>query len=512
MIKLIIKNTHGKFFFDEASENEASAFKNLLEEKFTVRDSSLDRDYRVVRGLMSANKCFYNKEYDIIQSGLWPYVSAYAKKEGIQISVQDLRKFQTPNKKNLDKILKKGIGIFTQLRDFQKEALLACVKYNKGIICLPPGSGKSVIAGALTQIYDKAKFLFIFDRLDLINQTYKVFTQDLKISKDEIDIVGAGESDSTGARLIFLSMMSYKNVFPELPYIDVIVADEAHTTARTDTSEKIIFSCQNTPHTFGLSATPDVIGEDNPYEQMRLYANIGPIIYKRSFEEQQDAGTLATTIVRIHKIPCTKKLPIVGSWNDIYARKKFKTEEEKQRLIKEGYEIVKDAGDEIARKFVDFGDEARLYIQNEARNQKIVEIAESSERVLILFSKIKHGTILKELIPNAILISGKDDLQERNKAKDELQKNPKAIVIASSIFDVGVDLPAIKNLIIASSHINTSRIIQKYGRSTRKNESTGKLSAVIHDFDTSDNQIAVKQTKRKIEVYEKIIKAKMEYV
>lgn len=512
MIKLIIKNTHGKFFFDEASENEASSFKNLLEEKFTARDSSLDRDYRVVRGLMSPNKCFYSKEYDIIQSGLWPYVSAYAKKQGIEISVQDLRKFQEPNKKNLNRILKNGIGKFKQIREFQKEALLACVKYNKGIICLPPGSGKSVILGVLTQIYDKAKILFIFDRLDLINQTYKVFTEDLNIPKSDIDVVGAGESDSTGARLIFLSMMSYKNVFHELPYVDIIMADECHSSARTDTSEKIIFSCQNTPHTFGFSATPDVIGEDNPYEQMRLYANIGPIIYKRTFEEQQDAGTLASTTVRIHKIVSDKKLPIVGSWNDIYVKKKFKSEDEKLRLIKEGYEIVKDSGDEVARKFVDFGDETRLYIQNEARNQKIVEIAESSERVLILFSKIKHGVILKNLIPSAILISGKDDIQQRNKAKDELQKNKNSIVIASSIFDVGVDLPAIKNLIIASSHINTSRIIQKYGRSTRKNESTGKLSAIIHDFDTNDNQIAIKQTKRKIEVYEKIIKAKMEYV
>ena len=120
--------------------------------------------------------------------------------------------------------------------------------------------------------------------------------------------------------------------------------------------------------------------------------------------------------------------------------------------------------------------------------------------------------MLKELIPNAILVSGKDDLQARKIAKEELAKNPKAIILASSIFDVGVDVPAIKNLIVAGSHVNTGRVIQKAGRATRKNESIGKLTATIHDFDTSENAMAVKQTKKKIKIYEEIMKLKMVFI
>ena len=86
MIKFYIKNTHGKFFFDECTKEEKDSLKKLLIEKFTVKDSSLERDYRVIRGQMSPYKCFYNEEYDIIQSGLWPYISVYAKKENIQLS------------------------------------------------------------------------------------------------------------------------------------------------------------------------------------------------------------------------------------------------------------------------------------------------------------------------------------------------------------------------------------------------------------------------------------------
>lgn len=882
MIKFYIKNTHGKFFFDECTKEEKDSLKKLLIEKFTVKDSSLERDYRVIRGQMSPYKCFYNEEYDIIQSGLWPYISAYAKKENIQLEIHDLRKFQKPNLKRFEQIKKNGIGDYKTLRDFQPEAIEACLKYQKGIVCLPPASGKTLISGILTQVYDKSRFLFLFDRVDLLDQTYREFTERLKIPKEEIDIVGAGESDSTGARIILLSLMSYKNVFPEFPYIDILIADEClpgdtliytesgrqktiaslvnskstekvlsynektntyeykkiynwydngeknlykinfygksnfkitqnhkvyliendklikkrvdelkkgdqlvlidktkansqyfksprgrigafklnkiqqqvligtvlgdshislnasakvaarlrmnhcekqkdylnfkkellsnlnfsdlrsdpssytpnkiiysttskssnelknyhnlfylnkkkiikkellnliddislafwimddgsrsqkndytlsthsfskkenlllvdffkkrfnldckisldgrskkyyirfsrkeglkissiispyvpncmnykldpkhrnnfknlevgkkleyttneiesiekniykervynisvednhnyviqsdilvgncHSTGRTETSEKIIFSCQNAPHTFGFSATPDVIGEDNPYEQMRLYANIGPIIYKKTFEQQMDSGVLADTTVYIHKINSKEKLPIVGSWNDIYSRRKIKSDKDKEALIKEGYEIIKEGSEEIARKFIDYGDESRLYTYNENRNLKIKEIAESSERCLILFSKIKHGELLKSLIPNSILVHGKDDRESRNKAKDELAKNKNTIIIASSIFDVGVDLPSIRNLIIASSHINTSRIIQKAGRATRKNESIGKLVAAIHDFDTNDNQIAIKQTKRKIQVYKDIMKLKMEFV
>ena len=353
------------------------------------------------------------------------------------------------------------------------------------------------------KLYDKSKILVLFNRTELLFQTKDKFVKEYGFRDDEVGIIGGGSYEDS-CRITLLTTQSYQNIFHLFPEIKVIITDECHETGRTATAEKIIYSCQGAPIKIGLSATVSVI--ENPYEKMKLHGNIGPIIHKVPYDKLRDIGTLATITVSMYKIGNMNSIPIIGSWNDIYETIKIKKPEDIEVYEKLDYEITKDGSQMIARKFISYGDESNLYIYNPGRNELIAKICSEKERVLILFTKLAHGRELLKLIPHGILISGDDDRFTREQAKQKIKDDLNTVIIASSIFDVGVDIPAIKTLILAGSSVSNVRVMQKIGRATRKDLNTLKEDAEIIDFMQYDNPLSLKQSRKRKKIYEDLLK------
>jgi superfamily II DNA or RNA helicase len=502
--KVLISTTHSKIVFNE-NEKE---FRSLLKEKFTVRNPALERDPRVLRGYMKAEHCFFDSEYSIIPTGLVPYIRIYSKKAGIPIDFTDYRRF-IKHDEAFEAELKTGRAFLgdKELRDYQISALLSVVKYKSGIIDAATGLGKSLIIAGVCKLYPKANILILFDRIELITQTYEKMTKEYGLQ--DVGMIG-GSENFDGKKITLLSVASYQNAFHLFPDTDIIMMDECHSTGRTPTAEKIIYSCQQASQKIGFSATVAPI--ENEFEKMKLHGNIGPTIYKREYSEARDAETLADISVTMYKIGELGDKEITGSWNDVYDTIKIKSADEIEYYEGQGYEIKKLGQDTVARKFVEYGDESILYTYNVERNNLIAKIAKQSGRTLILFGKLAHGTELKKLISDAILISGENDKKDRNDAKAELSKNNKATVLASSIFDVGIDIPEIETLILAGSSVSNVRTLQKIGRLTRLSEKTGKISGEVIDFYQCDNNLSLKQSKKRKMIYEKIMKIKVTMV
>lgn len=519
-IHMIIQNTHSGFFFDEATKEEQKNFEELLIEKFTVLDTSMERDPRVIKGWLTPYKCFYDKENKIIPTGLMPFAKIYAQKNNFELKVHDKRKFPKFNEDLLSTIEKGDTWSFgkykigvNEEREYQAHTLLAIKKYKCGIANLPTSAGKTLILASLFTLL-KCKSICVFNSIELIRQTKDELVREFGFNEKDVGVVGEGINEGD-RKYVLLSMMSYQNMFSEYPDVGAVIMDEVHSTGRTNVAEKILYCCQRAPIRIGLSATANVI--ENPYEQMRLYANVGPVIIKREMKEQIDKGILANTKVIMHTLPNTQ-IPIVGSWIDIYEKRKFKqpktpakNKELREAFKKEGWEFIKEGGQEYVRKFIGYGDESVLYIHNKERNKKIAELAKEYERVLILFNKLPHGEILHKLIPGSILIYGKHNKEERERAKKELKENKDAVVIASSIFNVGVNIPAIANLIVASVNVSKVAVIQKSGRAVRVDSSTGKFHATIHDFAQYNNSIATKQTEKRVKIYKNTMGLPVEY-
>lgn len=504
MLELYIGATHTKIKYTDLSKNEKNEIISLIEEKFTVTDSSVTFSPACRNGWISDKKCFYNGEYDLLPTGFLAYIKMYLKKANIEFKVTDIRKFPFIDE---DFIKQKEIRFGDYVaRDYQIEAVQAALKYKTAILNLATSSGKTLIAAMLIKAFPKAKILMGFQSIDLIQQTYNNFVDDYKIPSSEIGVIQGENFDDT-KRVTLLSALSYEKAFHIFRNIGVIIFDEIHSLGVTDTGEKILYSCQNAPVHIGLSATPDKL--ENPYQQMRLYANIGPIVYERKVDEQIEVGAVSKVEVKLIKIK-QKPIQIIGHWADAYDYEDVTSEKKKKRLIEDGFTIYTEDNKEKAKKFKENGDESNHYVYNTYRNEIIAKLAVKLKRVLVIFSRIQHGRQLFELInelapDRAMLVSGEDDVVARKKAMNYLETSENSIVIASNVFSVGISINAIENVILTSAGKSAIQTIQRVGRGLRLSAKTGKEKATIYDFyDETLSKIAYKQSEKRKRIYQSL--------
>jgi len=358
----------------------------------------------------------------------------------------------------------------------------------------------------LTKVFPKTKMLYLFSSIDILMQTYDVFTKEYKHDPKEIGIIQGNNRDDE-KRITLLSIFSYQKAFHLFNDFRVAICDEVHETGQNDTSEKILYSMQNCAMKFGYSATPK---HDNPYKSMKVFANIGPVIYRKKIKEQIDIGTLSKTGITIYSYPCPN-IPMISKYADVYetlAVTKKRTEED---LQKAGYEIINKNGKLYGRKFIQDGNETTHYVTNIYRNSAIAQIAarksKENKRVLILFNKIRHGENIKSILDNigieSIMIHGKNDKSEKKEAELFIRSKPGAVVIASSIWNTGIDIEEIDVYINAGGGVSSIEAIQKLGRVIRKSKTTDKSFAEVIDFDDAClSPLGRKQSLTRIDLYE----------
>ena len=502
MIKLYVQSTHFKVVYDEAKLPEITKSEKILTTKFSAKDTSLSNTTMVRRKLASDIRSFYSPDYNILPTGFLPHLEYYYEKEELQYTIYEMRKFSGINKNFVGTLMNDNLIIGGEKPyPYQKESTYAILKNRGGLLELPTGSGKTQIIALLCNAYSKARILIIENSIDLIEQTYKKLIK-YEFSPNDIGVIQGGNDDDT-KRITLLCAQSYEKAFGLFPYINVIISDEVHENGRTPTAEKIIFSCQRASIRIGLSATIEAI--DNPFEQMRVYGNFGPIIYQKEITEQIAANSLSKTKVEIYSYE-SNPIPIVGSWGDKYDTVKVSKKNTEEDLQKNGYTIVKVSGKLVGKKFKYYGDEYNHFVNNKARNQKIIDVIQKyikqGKRILVLFNRIEHGEILKSMCPGGVLIHGQNDSKARQEAEEHLRNNESVVVFASKIWAKGKDIEEIDVAINAAGLHSTVNVIQKLGRTTRKSRTTEKLEAIYVDFNDSNiSPIGRKQSKKRADIY-----------
>jgi superfamily II DNA or RNA helicase len=126
-------------------------------------------------------------------------------------------------------------------------------------------------------------------------------------------------------------------------------------------------------------------------------------------------------------------------------------------------------------------------VENEERNQLIVKAAKklvaAKKKVLILVVRVQHGKILRDLLGDEFSIKfldGGKSSAERLGTIDDVKKGDVEILIASKIFDQGVDIPELDALILAGSGKSSGRALQRIGRVIRLHP--GKKRAIVVEF------------------------------
>ena len=230
----------------------------------------------------------------------------------------------------------------------------------------------------------------------------------------------------------FAHVKTYQSIKKKdyLAQFKAVIFDECHHVA-AKTLYRIGINLSANTSVFGLSATPLLRDDDN----LKVQAVLGQIIYKVSNAELTRQGYLAKC--KIHMIDTLQPYdaPLHLSYAGVY----------------EAY-----------------------IISNQERNETIKDLVKTlTGRTLILVNRIFHGVMLNALIPESIFLSGQ--------SSKELRDNPDAdVIIATQIYDEGVDMPDLNNLIVAGGGKSQIKTIQRVGRTLRPH--ADKPHANVYDF------------------------------
>lgn len=397
----------------------------------------LNNDLTFARGLLSRVVDLYRK------NGIEPE---------IEYSFDPLRSDAISIEKNLERIGKTPYY-------YQIEAANETLKKDCGILRMATGSGKSLVLAMIAALHNKRTIVYVIG-CDLLHQLHALFKSIFDIP---VGIIGDGYCEigeiniasiwTVGQALEFKSKdftvdsddeklidpKKYKEIRELLKTTKVHLFDECHVAACNTIQG--IYESINPENIYGMSASP---WRDDG-QDLLIEAALGKYIIDISASKLIEEGFLVQPYIRFQKVP-----PLKG---------------------KAPYQTMY----------------SKYVVENEQRNKlvfdRVKQLVNLNYTTLCLFNKIKHGDILYDLIQKEIpcvLLSGKDSAETRLKAKEDLESGKAKVLIASKILDIGVDIPCLSGLVIASSGKSSVRALQRIGRVIRKHP--GKRHAAIVDF------------------------------
>lgn len=347
----------------------------------------------------------------------------------------------------------KELGL--ELRDYQLETIRAIHQNSRGVVNIATNGGKTEIMSLIIRSYPECCSVIIAADLTAVNELVERF------EKRDIGykVIDSKHKEVNWDGVNICSLDSLKNIPDYEKLLDsaqILLWDECDDSSTATLGKEIGFRCNAYIRVY-FSGTPFT---DNEVHNMTLIGIAGEEIVKISNRYLISRGFSATPTVMFfsslrNRVP-QEKIPYVS------ARKK--------------------------------------YINcNEEYCDIICDIAQEKigEGVVILYENITHGNyISKELQRRKLrfkMVQGSSSLQERNQAKELLEKEVVDIIIASSIWNRGLDFSYPRHWIFAGGMKASNRIKQRYGRALRRK--SGENKVYIYEFFISGHRALVEHSK-----------------
>jgi len=410
-------------------------------------------------------------------SGLVERVKEFYKLNGQELAVKDARPVKSPSKEfdilpNLKEINKVPY-------DYQINILPLIDKYDRGIIKVATGGGKSLIAALIAAKLGKKTIIYVIGK-DLLYQFHEFFEQ---VFKQKIGIIGDGNCEiadiniasiwtigqaiGMGKQEIILDSEESEELVSKNKYDDILklmkaakvhIIDECHMAA-CETIQQVYKNLQM-EHIYGLSGSP---WRDDG-QDLLIESILGQYIVNISASYLIERGYLAQPLIRFRVVPPYHK------------------------RLERNYKV-------IYKHYI---------VENEVRNNLILQAAKAmvakGYQTLVLFNSIKHGKILHKLFSEhmpCVILDGSNDQDERMEVKNAVAQGDVKCVLASRIYDIGVDLPSLSGLVLAGGGKSTVKALQRVGRVIRKYKNK-KFSAVVDFVDQAPYLIDHSEIRRSI--------------
>lgn len=406
----------------------------------------------------------YHKFDGSFPTGLLSEVKSVLIQKGIEFKVMEM--YDTNPKPQFSWVVDDGLIPDPD----QVEAVLKCVSGKRGICKAPTGFGKTAILAKRLVAAHGVPALFVANKKTLLDDAKKEF---------ESGIIGLTGCSTIKDGWFGNVKLPSENILPlDTPVVvatiqslsarlkdektkpflldwlrntcKLLMVDESQAVG-TETWDEVLNECK-APYRIFLSATP----RRTDGATIKLMAGSGPILFTTTAEEQIEKG-------RLCELEILYKTYNQRLYNDFDADLNY------QEMYK------------------------ACITENEERNQTMIvtptiELLNEGRHVLVLIQHIDHGHRLREMfVDNGIplgdirFIWGDTPDKMRQSAITEFRKGEFKIMIGSTIFDAGVNIPIISGVVLGGAGNSDITLIQRIGRGAR-NCDYGDLLGYIPDF------------------------------
>ena len=339
------------------------------------------------------------------------------------------------------------------LRDYQLDAARGLLEAGRGVAAMATNSGKTEVMAAIAAVVE-CPVLILTTKKDILHQT--VDRIGLRLGEG-CGIVGDGTFDVSRNRITLgmvqtlVSRLDDRVTQSWLGTIGCVMYDEVHHQA-SKTSQKVMFAIPAALR-FGFSGTPS----GNELSNLILEAATGPIVVSVSNTDLIESGVSARPTVQMY--------------------------------LEDGYDGPSAKFQAAYRDGI---------VNNPSRNARIKSILARGDfdSALVLVDWVEHGRKLAD--DGALYVDGSNSAEERKEALESLRAGG-SVVVATPIFDEGVDVPAVDLIILAGGGKARRRLLQRIGRGMRQKPS-GKLT--VMDFVDRGNKYLARHSEARRRVYE----------
>ncbi len=349
-------------------------------------------------------------------------------------------------------------------RDYQIEAVEKACARDRGVIKISTGGGKTSIIAMIAARLNVKMVIYVIG-IELLYQMKKTIEE--IYPGTEVGVVGDGKCEIKD--ITICTIWSAASAFGEKATLfdndatpdgkdkvlnrvavcnmiqgaKAIIIDECQCVA-SQTVQFIYKNSKSSQQFYLFSATP--FREDNA--DILIESVGGPIIYDMPASKLIKMGYLVPAEIHFLNIPTIYN---VG--------KKY---------------------DEIYNNYIVNNDE-----RNEILCKATKKLVDSGKKPLVLITRRKHGHIISEKLSDLRIanLDGSNKTEDRLEAIQMMKDGQLDVLIASKIFDQGIDIPQLDALVLAGSGKAAGRALQRLGRVIRP--FPGKEKAII--VDTYDN-------------------------
>lgn len=434
---------------EAASEMELE----ILKEELTVSVPGARWTKAFQEGRWDGTYSFFREKSQTFLTGLLSFV-----KQKIPLVVVDVRR--RPQGAALRPAQLKGV----ELRDYQRQAIEQALRLERCVLQAPTGSGKTIIGAALLASLPY-RAIWLTHRLDLAFQSRDVLSKTLgeEIGLIQADIFEVHRVTVATIQTLYERVKTLPEARKLLRSADVLVIDEAHNVSMNRWRRLGMWS--DAYYRYGLTATPLLRHDLQNFWLIGLTGEVVPVV---STTELIDRKLLARPRVMM----ISNIVPALGEY---------------------------------------FLSRVLALEQNKKRNRLVVSLLKlgikKNLKVLCLVNTIAHGASLVSLLSEedkekVWFLTGETSRDERLKTLWEFRCGRLQGIIATPIFDEGIDVPDCRMIILAAGGKSHLRLVQRIGRGMRPKLDDDNTLLVYDFFDVGDPYLE-KHSRARLRVYQK---------